>query len=115
MPLKNEIETQVSEFMHGYLDIHEKHKFVITTSWCNKYEHNHFIQEHYHSNSLVSGVYFYQTAKTQQILCFTKIKIIQIFLQTQLNWITKMNLIMLIKEVIFIINLKWQLVQRNGI
>ena len=74
MPLKNEIETQVSEFMHGYLDIHEKHKFVITTSWCNKYEHNHFIQEHYHSNSLVSGVLFLSDCQDTANIVFHKDK-----------------------------------------
>ena len=56
LPLKMEILQQVSEFMHGYLDVHEKHKFILTTSWCNKYEQNQYIQEHYHSNSLISGV-----------------------------------------------------------
>ena len=115
MPLKNEIETQVSEFMHGYLDIHEKHRFVITTSWCNRYEHNHFIQEHYHSNSLISGVLFLSDCQDTANIVFHKIKIIQIFLLIQLNWITKMNSIMLTKEVIYITNLKWQSVQRNGI
>ena len=58
LPLKTEILQQVSEFMHGYLDVHEKHKFVLTTSWCNKYEQNQYIQEHYHSNSLKSGLLF---------------------------------------------------------
>ena len=42
LPLKTEILQQVSEFMHGYLDVHEKHKFVLTTSWCNKYEQNQY-------------------------------------------------------------------------
>ena len=29
LPLKTEILQKVGEFMHGYLDVHEKHKFVL--------------------------------------------------------------------------------------
>ena len=74
LPLKTEIMNQVSEFMHGYLDIHSKHQFVMTTSWCNRYEQNHFIQEHYHSNSLVSGVLFLTDCKDTADIVFHKDK-----------------------------------------
>ena len=74
LPLKTEILQQVSEFMHGYLDVHEKHKFVLTTSWCNKYEQNQYIQEHYHSNSLISGVLFLTDCKDTSNIVFHKDK-----------------------------------------
>lgn len=75
LPLKTEIMTQVSEFMHGYLDIHPKHNFVMTTSWCNRYEQNHYIQEHYHSNSLISGVLFLTDCKDTADIVFHKDKL----------------------------------------
>ena len=74
LPLKTEILQQVSDFMHGYLDVHEKHKFVLTTSWCNKYEQNQYIQEHYHSNSLISGVLFLTDCKDTSNIVFHKDK-----------------------------------------
>lgn len=75
LPLKTEIMTQVSEFMHGYLDVHPKHKFVMTTSWCNRYEQNHYIQEHYHSNSLISGVLFLTDCRDTSDIVFHKDKL----------------------------------------
>ena len=74
LPLKTEILQKVGEFMHGYLDVHEKHKFVLTTSWCNKYEQNQYIQEHYHSNSLISGVLFLTDCKDTSNIVFHKDK-----------------------------------------
>ena len=74
LPLKEEIMKQISDFLHGYLDIHSKHKFVMTTSWSNRYEQNHFIDQHYHSNSLFSGVLFLTDCKDTANIIFHKDK-----------------------------------------
>ena len=74
LPLKTEIMQKVSEFLHGYLDIEPKHNFVMTTSWSNRYEQNHFIDQHYHSNSLFSGVLFLTDCKDTANIVFHKDK-----------------------------------------
>ena len=74
LPLKSELMEKVSEFLHGYLDIHPKHNFVMTTSWSNRYEQNHFIDQHYHSNSLFSGVLFLTDCKDTANIVFHKDK-----------------------------------------
>ena len=74
LPLKTELMDKVSEFLHGYLDLHPKHNFVMTTSWSNRYEQNHFIDQHYHSNSLFSGVLFLTDCKDTANIVFHKDK-----------------------------------------
>ena len=74
LPLKTEVMQKVSEFLHGYLDIHPKHNFIMTTSWSNRYEQNHFIDQHYHSNSLFSGVLFLTDCKDTANIVFHKDK-----------------------------------------
>ena len=58
-PLRKALLDQVNEYLHNYLDADSKHEFYITTSWMNQYNKNDYSGLHYHSNSLISGVLYF--------------------------------------------------------
>lgn len=57
--LKKQLQQQLKDFLH-YLDVNTtQQEFYITTSWMNKYSAQQSSHEHYHSNSLISGVLYF--------------------------------------------------------
>ena len=68
-PLKDALTSRLEDFVHDFLDVDRKHKFRINTSWMNQYLDTDFSGEHYHSNSLISGVlYLSDVADTGDIV-----------------------------------------------
>lgn len=71
-PLKEMLMNKVNEFLK-YLSVDlQKHKFYITTSWMNKYQHQDFADMHYHSNSLISGVLYFDNCQDTADISFHK-------------------------------------------
>jgi len=72
--VKKKIMDQLNEFLHGYLDVDNKHEFYITTSWMNRYHQNNYAANHYHSNSLISGVLYLTDCEETADIIFHKDK-----------------------------------------
>jgi len=71
-PLKDTLMASVTEFLQ-YLNVDlEKHEFYISTSWMNKYKHQDFADMHYHSNSLISGVLYFDNCVDTADISFHK-------------------------------------------
>jgi uncharacterized protein (TIGR02466 family) len=56
--LKNKIMKHVDFFIYNCLEVKENMKFNVENSWVNKYLKGDNSPEHYHGNSLISGVYY---------------------------------------------------------
>ena len=70
--LRSVLLQQVIDFMN-YLDIDtNKQKFYITTSWMNRYSQNEDAHQHFHSNSLVSGVLYFDDCDDTAGISFHK-------------------------------------------
>ena len=76
-PLRKAIMDQVNEYLHNYLDADDKHEFYITTSWMNQYNKNDYSGLHYHSNSLISGVLYFDDCTDTADIIFHKDKYVQ--------------------------------------
>ena len=76
-PLRKALLDQVNEYLHNYLDADSKHEFYITTSWMNQYNKNDYSGLHYHSNSLISGVLYFDDCEDTADIIFHKDKYVQ--------------------------------------
>jgi uncharacterized protein (TIGR02466 family) len=72
--LKNNIMEKVNDFVYNILKISKKQKFNLENSWINKHMINDWAQEHSHSNSILSGVYYIKTNENSGNICFHKDK-----------------------------------------
>lgn len=71
-PLKDVLTNKMIEFL-DYLDVDlEKHSFYITTSWMNRYSKDQWSDLHYHSNSLISGVLYFDNCEDTSDIVFYK-------------------------------------------
>lgn len=61
--LAKKITDKLSYVIYDSYTIDRKLKFFITNSWCVKHEKNDVAQLHNHDNSILSGVYYFQTPK----------------------------------------------------
>ena len=69
-PVRSQIETAISEFCTEALSAAPDFKLKITQSWCNYTTTGESHHKHHHPNSLVSGVYYPQTAPGDSINFF---------------------------------------------
>jgi len=72
--LKNKIIEHVNFFIYDFLDVKENMKFNIENSWVNKYLKNDTSPEHYHGNSLISGIYYLNVDENSGNITFYKDK-----------------------------------------
>jgi uncharacterized protein (TIGR02466 family) len=70
--LKKQIQEKVDEYVYEVLGVTRKQKWLITTSWLNKAPTGGYHPSHWHSNSLISGVYYLKTNPTSGAICFHK-------------------------------------------
>ena len=56
--LKKFIKRQLDLYVHGVLKITSAHNFYITQSWLNFNEHGEDHHQHWHQNSLISGIFY---------------------------------------------------------
>lgn len=72
--LKNKIMTHVEFFIYDFLDVKSNMQFVIENSWTNKHHKYDASPEHFHGNSLISGVYYPITDQSAGSVIFYKDK-----------------------------------------
>lgn len=72
--LKNKIMEHVNFFVYEFLGVKENMKFNIENSWVNKYLKNDSSPEHFHGNSLISGVYYIEVDENTGPISFFKDK-----------------------------------------
>jgi uncharacterized protein (TIGR02466 family) len=72
--LKNKIMEHVNNFVYNFLDVKENMKFNIENSWANRHKKGDHSPEHYHGNSLVSGVFYLDADKNSGPITFFKDK-----------------------------------------
>jgi len=70
--LKQKIESHLENYIRKYLTISENISFPMLNSWVNIHLPNDGAQQHYHGNSLFSGVYYLITPKNCGGLVFHK-------------------------------------------
>ena len=71
-PLKEALTNKMNEYLE-YLDVDlKKHSFYITTSWMNRYSKEQWSDLHYHSNSLISGVLYFDDCDDTSDIVFYK-------------------------------------------
>jgi uncharacterized protein (TIGR02466 family) len=72
--LKNKIMDQVNNFVYDVLDVKDNMKFNIENSWVNKHHKGDSSPEHYHGNSLISGVFYLDADENSGAISFFKDK-----------------------------------------
>lgn len=72
--LKNMIMDNVNFFVYEFLDVKKNMKFQMENSWVNKHHRGDASPEHYHGNSLISGVYYLDTDNDSGAISFFKDK-----------------------------------------
>ena len=71
-PLKDVLVGKMNEFLE-YLDVDlSKNEFYMTTSWMNRYSKDQWSDLHYHSNSLISGVLYFDDCDDTSDIVFYK-------------------------------------------
>lgn len=72
--LKEKIMIHVHNFVYEVLDSKKNMDFQMENSWVNRHYSNDFSGEHYHGNSLISGVYYIETTLDSGAIVFHKDK-----------------------------------------
>ena len=71
-PVRSQIETALAEFCVEPLSLGPESQLRITQSWCNYTAVGESHHKHHHPNSIVSGVYYPQTAPGDGITFFNE-------------------------------------------
>jgi uncharacterized protein (TIGR02466 family) len=74
--LSEDIQNNINFFAHKILGVNKSIEFFVTNSWIMKHERGHWAQEHYHTNSLITGIYYFDVKKDSGDITFTKNKIL---------------------------------------
>jgi uncharacterized protein (TIGR02466 family) len=61
--LKSQIQEHIDYFVHDVIGASRNQKWEITTSWINKSFPNGYHPNHWHSNALISGVWYMKAPK----------------------------------------------------
>jgi uncharacterized protein (TIGR02466 family) len=70
--LKQEIKKHIHFFVHDILKVRKDIKFYITNSWIMKHKKGNWSQNHHHSNSLISGIYYINVNEETGKIYFNK-------------------------------------------
>lgn len=70
--LKKQIDHHIDYYVHELLGATRKQKWEITTSWLNKSMPGGWHDLHWHSNSMVSGVWYPKVPANSGAICFHK-------------------------------------------
>lgn len=68
--LSKKILDKLNYVIYDIYTIDRNLKFFITNSWCVKHEKNDVAELHNHDNSILSGVYYFQTPKNSGDIIF---------------------------------------------
>jgi uncharacterized protein (TIGR02466 family) len=72
--LKSEIQNNVDFFVYDVLGVDNSIKFNMTNSWIMKHKTGHWAQEHFHTHSLITGIYYFDVRSDSGNITFTKNK-----------------------------------------
>jgi uncharacterized protein (TIGR02466 family) len=70
--LRKEIQSQIDYYLKTVIDPSNDISLYITQSWLNYTEQNHFHHEHFHQNSIISGVFYFNAIKEHDKIWFFK-------------------------------------------
>jgi uncharacterized protein (TIGR02466 family) len=66
------MQREIDGFLHEVLAIEDRYEFYITNSWVQKHSKTDHAQNHYHINSLLSGVYYVEVEEDSGDLVLEK-------------------------------------------
>lgn len=72
--LKNKIMNHLNFFIYDFLDVKDNMKFNIENSWVNKNLKGDWTPEHFHGNSLITGVFYLDANENSGPITFFKDK-----------------------------------------
>lgn len=70
--LRKHVQSKIDDFVHNVMGVDHKMTWEITTSWVNKTAKGGYGANHYHSNSLISGVLYLEVDELSGKICFHK-------------------------------------------
>ena len=70
--LKKALQSKVDEYVYEVLGVQKDLSWDITTSWVNRSKPGDYHTEHWHSNSMVSGVFYIDTNPNSGAILFHK-------------------------------------------
>lgn len=70
--LKKALQQKVDEYVYNVLGVQTDLSWPITTSWVNRSKPNDYHTQHWHSNSMVSGVFYIDTNPNSGAILFHK-------------------------------------------
>tara|TARA_R100001510_G_C7561446_1_gene141330 strand:- start:67 stop:690 length:624 start_codon:yes stop_codon:yes gene_type:complete len=70
--LSKTILDKLNDIIYNIYTVDKNLKFFITNSWCVKHEKNDVAALHNHNNSIISGVYYFQTPKNCGDIIFNR-------------------------------------------
>ena len=68
--LKSQIQKHIDYFVHEVIGATREQHWEITTSWLNKYMPGGKHDMHWHSNSMISGVWYPKVPSNSGAICF---------------------------------------------
>jgi uncharacterized protein (TIGR02466 family) len=70
--LRKQVQAKIDDFVHNVMGVDDKMTWEITTSWVNRTVKGGYGANHYHSNSLISGVLYLEVDELSGKICFHK-------------------------------------------
>ena len=70
--LRKEIQSSIDYYFKTIIDPSTDVSLYITQSWLNYSEQGHFHHEHFHQNSIISGVFYFNAIKEHDKIWFFK-------------------------------------------
>jgi uncharacterized protein (TIGR02466 family) len=70
--LKDEIQKNINFFAYEVLNVDKSVEFYVANSWIVKHKFEHWSQEHYHNNSLLTGIYYFDVRENSGNIRFLK-------------------------------------------
>jgi uncharacterized protein (TIGR02466 family) len=70
--LRKQVQAKIDDFVHNVMGVDDKMTWEITTSWVNKTVKGGYGANHWHSNSLLSGVLYLEVDELSGKICFHK-------------------------------------------
>lgn len=70
--LKKTIQTHIDHYVYEMLGATTDQQWAVSASWVNRSAQGHYHANHWHSNSLVSGVFYLRTDQKSGAICFHK-------------------------------------------
>lgn len=70
--LKNNIDIHINNYTNKFLNIRDNANFYMQNSWSTRHDKNDWCQAHYHTGSLISGVYYIDVPDNSGELVFQR-------------------------------------------